>query len=182
MSAIEISRRLEEWGAAAGYSLTPGGTSDDGRAIFWSRSGELRYFVGMGEDDWFVITGSDWLGPEHLESAAPAWQTIEKYLYGDFADSIRFLRRLPPVHLPATKDELAPGYALSTEHFDGRDRGALLASDGSVVAVSRGDEISATMWLVFPALLLNSSIDDITAASTSAAGSPLYNRQRTGGR
>lgn len=176
MNSIEIPKRLEEWSAAAGYTLTPGSAADDGRPLFWSTGGELRYYITVGQNSCYVITGSDRGGPEHLELAASSWTTIEKYLYGDFGDSIRFRRRLPAVDAPTTAENLAPGYSLSKTKFSDRDYWSLIGPDGTVGAVSRGDEVSATLRLVQLALYLTFSIDDIIAASTNPDGSPLYTR------
>lgn len=47
-SPIVIPPQLAEWAALAGYSLTP--ETDDGRAMFWSAGGEVRYFIGAGDN------------------------------------------------------------------------------------------------------------------------------------
>ena len=67
-------------------------------------------------------------------------------------------------------------YSLSKTKFSDRDYWSLIGPDGTVGAVSRGDEVSATLRLVQLALYLTFSIDDIIAASTNPDGSPLYTR------
>lgn len=57
--AIDVSPRLEQWAKIAGYSLTPGSTTADGRPIFWSALGEVRLFIGKRQDGWLVVTDSD---------------------------------------------------------------------------------------------------------------------------
>jgi len=79
---VEISTQLREWATLAGYSLTPGGTTDDGRAILWSDGGEIRHFVGIDDAGWCVVTDSDRLGPEYFTIAAPSVTTVETYFFG----------------------------------------------------------------------------------------------------
>jgi hypothetical protein len=103
---VQISGDLEEWARTAGYSLTP--IDPYGRAVFSSRSGEIRYFIGRGNDRWFRVTCSNRSGPEQLELAAPELSTIETYLYGFFGSDVRdkgqLAQAIPVERLPGGFD------------------------------------------------------------------------------
>jgi Immunity protein 61 len=174
---IEISARLEEWAALAGYSLTRGSRRDDGRALFWSDGGEIRHFIGANGRDWFVVTDSDRLGPEYLNLAARSMTTIEHYFFGQFGRFIRSQKRLARVHMPIANEEISPGFTIRTQPFDGAERLALIAPDGSEVAVSGGDKFSGTADLVKLSLFLTATADDIMTSYLDPNGKPLFTLQ-----
>jgi len=171
---IEISHRLEEWAALAGYALTPGSRSNDGRALFWSAGGEVRHLIGPNDDAWFVVTDSDRLWPEHLDLAAASMATIETYFFGKFGRFIRSKKSLPRVHIPTARDEISNGFTIGTRMLEGVQRLALVASNGSAVAVSSGDELSGTAHLVKLSLYLTATVDDIVTSSLAPDGKPLF--------
>lgn len=171
---IEISPKLEEWGSLAGYTLTAGARAHDGRPLFWSAGGEVRTYVDLNVNGWFVITDSDRFGPEFFVLAAPAMATIEKYLYGRFGRSIRSRRSLPRVHIPTTREELSAGYSLGTQMFEGVQRLALINAAGDTVAIASSDEVTGTGDLAKLSLYLTVTVDDITAAFLDPKGKPLF--------
>jgi hypothetical protein len=171
---IEISHRLEEWAVLAGYTLTPGSSTSDGRAMLWSAGGEVRYFIGSNDDDWFVITVSDRLGPENFRLAAASMSTVEKYLFGMFGEYIRSKRRLPPVNVPIAKDEISAEFTIQKGVFESANRSALIDSDGSPLAFSSADPVYGTMELAGLSLYLTATVDDITSAFLDPNGSPLF--------
>jgi Immunity protein 61 len=173
---IEISPRLEEWGRLAGYALTPGSRTDDGRAVFWASLGEVRLLIGRDATGWFVITDSDRMGPEHFILAAPTIDTIERYFFGRFCQSIRSRRELPRVRLPISEEEISPHFSLDSRYFDGVQRLALIASDGSTVAISSADRLTGTAELVKLSLYLTATIDEIVASGLDPDGKPLFKR------
>jgi hypothetical protein len=96
---VQISGDLEDWARTAGFNLTP--TGPDGRAVFSNNNGEVRYFLGRGDDRWIRVTCSNRMGPEQLELAAHLMSTIETYFYGFFGSDVRDNFQLPQ----ATPDE-----------------------------------------------------------------------------
>jgi hypothetical protein len=171
---IEVSSSLEEWAALAGYSLTPASTAHDERALFWSAGGEVRLFIKSRNDGWFILTRSDRLGEEHFEFAGTSNSTISKYLFGNFGQSIRSNRGLPPIPMPKSRDEVSAGFSIETRLFDGVERLALIAPDGAVVGVSSGGKLIATASLVELSLYLTATIEDIMASSLDPDGKPLF--------
>lgn len=141
--SIEVSIRLEQWGEMAGYPLTSGKRTDDGRPIFWASSGEIRLFTGKNQAGWFVVTDSDRMEPEQFFLAAPSMATIEKYLFGRFCLHIRSARGLPRVGVPISDNGLQSAYTIGTRDFECIQRFALIASDGSTVAISSADRVKA---------------------------------------
>jgi hypothetical protein len=113
---VEISGELREWASLADFSLTP--TDRNGRAVFWSNNGEIRYFIGRGTDGWLRVTCSNRTGPEQLELAAPSLPTIETYFYGFFGSDVRYGRHFPQ----ATPVERLPdGFEVGSLANKGRD-------------------------------------------------------------
>jgi Immunity protein 61 len=174
---IEISPRLEEWAALAGYSLTPGSRTDDGRALFWSDGGEIRHFIGTNSRGWFVVTDSDRLGPEYLNLAARSMTTIEHYFFGQFGRFIRSQKKLPRVHMPIESEEISAGFTIRTQPFDGAERLALIGPDGSEVAISSGDKFSGTADLVKLSHFLTATAEDIMSSYLDPSGKPLFTLQ-----
>jgi hypothetical protein len=175
---VEISTQLREWANLAGYSLTPGGTTDDGRAILWSDGGEIRHFVGIDDAGWCVVTDSDRFGPEYFTIAAPSVTTIETYFFGKFGRFIRSRNQLPRVRMPLTQDEVSSGFSITTTTFDDVDRWTLTASDGAPAAVSSGDEFSATAELAKLSLYLSATVDELMSSYLSPTGAPLFSLQQ----
>lgn len=171
MVRIDISSRLQEWSARAGYTLTLQG---DGRAEFWSRGGEVRYFIGARDDGWFVVTSSDRLGPEYLTLATTSVEAMERYFFGMFGEYIRSGQRLSRVRMPRTREEISPGYVIDTRVFDRVERLALIDVDGSAVAITSSGKVSGTRELVELSLYLTATVDDIVASSLDPEGKPLF--------
>jgi hypothetical protein len=176
-ASIQISRQLEEWASLAGYSLTPGSSTSDGRAMLWSAGGEVRYFIGSNDGDWFIITDSDRLGSENFKLAAVSMSTVEKYLFGMFGEYIRSKRSLPPVNVPIAKDEISAEFTIQKSVFESANRLALIHSDGSPLAFSSADPVYGTMELAGLSLYLTATVDDITAAFLNPDGRPLFTLQ-----
>ncbi|SOK27508.1 Immunity factor for TNT [Mycobacterium simulans] len=174
---VEISRELEKWGELAGYTLTPGFRSDTGRAVFWASLGEIRLLIGKNESGWIIITDSDRMGPEHFVLAAPSMTAIERYLFGKFGRAIRSKRGLRRVRVPISREEISTGFSIDTRQFEGVDRLALIASDGSTVAIGSGDPISGTADLVKLSVYLTATIDEIVASCNDPDGKPLFKRR-----
>jgi immunity protein 61 of polymorphic toxin system len=172
----EVSSSLQEWAALAGYTLTPASTSHDGRALFWSAGGEVRLFLESRDDSWFIVTRSERLGEEHFEFAATSSSTIDKYLFGNFGQSIRSNRGLPVIPAPKSLSEISAGFSIETRQFDGKERLALIAPDGSIAGVSSGGKLIATASLIELSLYLNATIEDIMASCLDPEGKPLYRR------
>jgi hypothetical protein len=175
--SIAISHRLEEWATHADYTLTPGSSADDGRAMFWSPGGEVRYFVGANDDNWFIITDSDRLGAEHYKLAARSLNTIEKYFFGTFGEFIRAKRGLPSIHIPIAKEEISAGFRIEYRPFEDVDRLALIDPEGNALAFSSADLFFGTMELVGLSIYLTATVDDITAAFLNPDGKPLFVRR-----
>lgn len=171
---MEISSQLEEWAALAGYSLTPGSSTRDGRALFWSAGGEVRHFIGTDNQGWFSVTDSDRLGPEYSVFAAASMVTIEKYFFGKFGGYIRSRNELPRVHVPYLLEEISAGFSVQARRSDGVGRFALIGPDGSEVAVSYGDEFSGTAELVELSVYLSATADQIIESYLSPDGTPLF--------
>ncbi|WP_084293473.1 TNT antitoxin family protein [Mycobacterium gastri] len=171
---IEIPARLAEWGNIAGYTLTPGSRSEDGRAIFWASLGEIRLFIGWNDRGWFVVTDSDRMGPEHFILAAPSMDTIEKYFFGRFCPTIRRKRELPRLKIPVLKEQLPSNFRIDIRDFEGVERLTLVANDGSVVAVSSSDPVTGTAELAKLSFFLAAPIDEIVASCFDPYGKPLF--------
>jgi hypothetical protein len=171
---VEISLQLEEWAALAGYSLTPGSDTKDGRALFWSAGGEVRHFIGIDDRGWFSVTDSDRLGPEYSVFAASSMATIEKYFFGKFGGYIRSRKKLPRVHVPFSLDEISAGFFIEARKYDGSERFVLVGSDGSEAAESCGDKFSGTAELVELSVYLPATADQIIASYLSPDGKPLF--------
>jgi hypothetical protein len=174
---IEVSPRLEEWATLAGYTLTPASRTDDGRALFWSAGGETRLYIGTNDEDWFTIHDSHRMGAENFKFAARSMETIEKYLFGTFGEYIRSMRSLPDVHIPATEEEISPGFTIGMKLFERAERFALMESSGSVVAVTSGGRLIATMRLAALSLYITAPIDDIITSCLDPDGKPLFRRK-----
>ncbi|WP_082459702.1 MULTISPECIES: TNT antitoxin family protein [unclassified Mycobacterium] len=171
---IRVSKRLAQWAELAGYTLTPGDCTDDGRAILWAASGEIRLFIGQNDASWFIVTDSDRMGPEHFVLAAPSMDAIEKYLYGRFCLHIRSARGLPRVGVPVSDSGFVSTYSIEARDFEGTQRFALVASDGSTLAVSSSDKVTATAELRKLALYLTATIDQIEESAIDPDGKPLF--------
>lgn len=90
---LEISGDLQQWAGEAGFSLTP--SDPYGRAIFSSKTGETRYFIGGASDGWLRVTSSNRMGSQQLELAAQSVLPIEKFFYGSFGWDIRYYHDFP---------------------------------------------------------------------------------------
>lgn len=162
---IEVSQRLEHWAKLADYALTSGSSTTDGRPMFWSALGETRLFIGRRQDGWFVVTDSDRMESEKFVLAALSLETIEKYLFGRFGTYIRSARDLPRVGVAIAANELSSKFSIETREYDGVERFALIAPDGSTVAIGNADKVTATAELTKLALYVTSTIDQIEASA-----------------
>ncbi|MBZ4557794.1 hypothetical protein GBO17_17085 [Mycobacterium avium subsp. hominissuis] len=176
-SGIQLSQRLEQWAKLADYALTPGSSTSDGRPIFWSGLGESRLFIAKQPDGWFVITDSDRMESERFVLAASSIDTIEKYLFGKFGMYIRSARNLPRIGVPVSAEDEHSDVNIETREYEGVERFALVAPDGSAVAVGSADKITATADLKKLALYLNATIDQIEASVLDPDGKPLFERR-----
>jgi hypothetical protein len=169
---FEVSPRLAEWASGGGWGVSE---AEDGRPMFWKEGGQLRYFIGRGDDGWFVIT--QWVrgDPEQFVLAAPSMDTIERHLFGDFGPSVRRQRRLPDVRRPIDWEEMAPGFTFDTRTFGGvEDRIALIDSAGAVVAISSSDPVTASFALAGLSVYVSATVDDIVASFLDPEGKPLF--------
>jgi hypothetical protein len=174
---VEISQRLEHWAKLADYTLTPGSNTTDGRPLFWSASGENRLFIGRKQDGWLVITDSDRMESEGFVLAASSIDTIEKYLFGRFGMYIRSARGLPRVSVPTSANQPSSNFSIETRGFDGIERFALVASDGSAVAIGSADKVTGPSELKKLALYLAATTDRIEASALDPEGKPLFERR-----
>ncbi len=145
--------------------------------MFWSPGGEVRYFVGANDDNWFIITDSDRLGPENFRLAANSISTIEKYFFGTFGEFIRAKRGLPRIRIPIAKEEIAAGFTIDYRPFEHIDRLALIDPEGTALAFSSADLFYGTMELVGLSIYLTATVDDITATFLNPDGRPLFERR-----
>jgi hypothetical protein len=175
---IEIPTQLEEWGKLAGYSLTSASPAHDGRAVFWTAGGEVRFYIGANDHGWFVITRAERLGPEYFKLAAPSLDTIQRYFFRNFGRSVRSHRGLPIVAAPESKEEVSAGFTIDNRLFEGAEHLVLISSDGSAVAISSGDKLIGTSELVDLSLCLTATIDDIIASYLDPDGKPLFTTRR----
>jgi hypothetical protein len=134
----------------------------------------VRYFVGANDDGWFIITDSDRLGAEKFRLAASSISSVEKYFFGTFGEFIRARRSLPPIHIPISREELAPGFTIDYRPFEHVDRLALIDASGTALAFSSADPFYGTMELVGLSIYLRATVDDITAAFLDPDGRPLF--------
>jgi hypothetical protein len=174
---IEVSQRLEQWAKLADYTLTPGSSTADGRPIFWSALGETRLFIGRRPDGWLVITDSDRMESENFVLAASSIETIEKYLFGRFGMNIRSARGLPRVGVPVLASGISSGFSIEPRDYERVERFALIASDGSAVAIGSADKVTATAELKKLALYMTATIDQIEASVVDPDGKPLFERR-----
>lgn len=174
---VEVSERLEQWAKLADYRLTPGSSTTDGRPVFWSASGEIRLFIGRKQDGWFVINDSDRMESEGFVLAASSMDTIEKYLFGRFGMYIRSTRGLPRVGVPVAANEAGSKFSIETRDYEGVERSALIAPDGSTIAIGSADKITATAEFKKLALSLTATIDEIEASVIDPDGKPLFERR-----
>lgn len=173
-NGTDISAALQGWAQLAGYTLTPGRVTDDGRAIFYNEGGEVRYFIESRSDTWFVVTESDRMGQEYLVLAARSLDVVEKYFFGVFGSTVRSRRGLPEVRLPSSADDVGDGFTLDDLEFDGRRCRGLIDPAGRVVAVSSGDTLSGTWELAPLWLYLTAADDEIMQSFQDPAGRPLF--------
>lgn len=174
---LEISKRLAEWAELAGYTLTPGSRSGDGRAIFTAALGEIRLLIGLNQDRWIVITDSDRMGPEHFILAAPSMTVIERYLFGRFGLAIRNQRDLPRVQVPVSAEKISSQFRLESRPFEGAEHWTLIGPDQSTVAVGSTDRVTGTAELVKLSLFVTATIDEITSSAVDPGGKPLFQRR-----
>jgi hypothetical protein len=173
---VGISSDLTTWASHAGFSLTP--VDNDGRAVFSTSDGEIRYFVEKVGESWFRVTSSNRMGPEQFELAAPSLSTIETYFYGSFGSDIRDTaekteltpnarRRADGYHIgPADDEDLA-----DLELVNDADQPYFALFDQNhVIAVDGFDEDMAAIRLTDLAVYLSVDNEDIKAAFTDDDG------------
>jgi hypothetical protein len=173
---LEISPRLERWAQLAGYSLTQGSRTADGRAVLWASLGEIRLLIGRNQEGWFVISDSDRMEAENFVLAAPSMTTIEKYLFGRFTLTIRSNESLPRVRVPIPVENGSMPFRIATKTFEGIERFALIGLDDSTIAVSSADRVTAAAELNKLSRYLTATIDEIEASATNPGGEPLFER------
>lgn len=115
--------------------------------------------------------------PEKFVLAASFIETIEKYLFGRFGMYIRSARGLPRVGMPIAANEASPKFSIETRDCEGVERFALIARDGSTVAIGSADKVTATAELRKLALYSASTIDQIEASALDPEGKPLFERR-----
>lgn len=176
-SGVEVSQRLEQWAKLADYALTSGSNTPDGRPVFWSALGETRLFIGRKQDGWLVVTASDRMESESFILAASSIHAVEKYLFGRFAMYMRSARGLPRVGVPKSVGNEASDFSIETRDFEGVERFALIGADGSTLAISSSDRITATAELKKLALYLVATVEQIEASAMDPEGKPLFERR-----
>lgn len=166
---IPISRELVAWAAIGSFDFDP--EDQSGAAVFSSDPGaEIRMYVRQGHDG-YVLTWAERRSAEQFELSAPALETIERYLLGQFGSNFRSLNGLPRLRIPTKPATIANGFGLSG--IDDRGRCALINQRSDVVAVAGGD-ITAYSTLVKLSHLLSSPVDEITASYRDPDGRPLF--------
>ncbi|GBG39292.1 Imm61 family immunity protein [Mycobacterium montefiorense] len=174
MERVEISPELEEWGKLAGYTLTHGSQTVDGRAVFSASLGEIRLLIGRSENGLFIITDSDRLGPEQFILAAPLMTTIERYFIGRLGLAIRNQQNLPRVRVPISAEELPPAFSIDVRQFGDAEHWALVTADGALVAIGSTDQITGTADLVRLSFFLTATIEEIFTSALDEDGKPLF--------
>ncbi|OBH07926.1 hypothetical protein A5696_21425 [Mycobacterium sp. E2699] len=117
------------------------------------------------------------MGSEQFLLAAPSMATIEKYLLGRFCLSIRSGSGLPRVHVPTSAQDMSGHFTIETRDFDGVKRFALVATDGSTVAIGSADRVTAKSEFTKLALYLPATIDQFEASAVDPDGEPLFERR-----
>lgn len=166
-TSVDLTPDLRAWIRRAGLDMLDGSQTQDGRTVIWNASGEVRFFIDL-VDDWYVITSSDRMGPETYDFAAKSMPIIEKYLYGNFGDSVRSGMHLPYIRAPFDRDELRPGYTIGKQLFAGRERHALIDRAGSVVAITSVDRLVALSHY------LDVNVEVIKNSFLTLDGKPLF--------
>jgi hypothetical protein len=173
---VRISSDLTTWASDAGFSLTR--VDNDGRAVFSTSDGEIRYFVEKVGESWFRVTSSNRMGPDQFELAAPSLSTIETYFYGSFGSDFRDTaemteltpnarRRDGRFHIgPADDEDLA-----DLELVNDADQPYFALFDqNQVIAVDGFDEDMAAIRLTDLAVYLSVDNEEIKAAFTDDDG------------
>ena len=173
---VGISNDLKAWASDAGFSLTP--ADNNGRAVFSTSDGEIRYFVEKVGESWFRVTCSNRMGPEQFELAAPSLSTIETYFYGSFGSDIRDnaekasatpdTRRLDDRFQigPAADEDLAPLQLVN----DADEPYLALFDQDQVIAVDGFDTVIANIRLTDLAVYLSVDNEEIKTAFTNDDG------------
>jgi hypothetical protein len=76
--------------------------------------------------------------------------------------------------MPKSVDEVSAGFSIETRQFDGVERLALVAPDGSVVGISSGGKLLASALLIELSIYLTATIEDIMASFLDPEGKPLF--------
>lgn len=76
--------------------------------------------------------------------------------------------------MPVSDNALVSTYNVETREFDGSQHFALIASDGSTVAISSTDKVTAAAELKKLAVYLSATIDQIEASAGDPDGKPLF--------
>ncbi|GAB1815540.1 Imm61 family immunity protein [Mycobacterium sp. MUNTM1] len=170
---VVVSEDLEEWASAAEYSLTH--ASEIGEpAIFWNSGGEIRKFIALDIEGWFVVSTSERMGNDQFNLAAPSMETVERYLYAYFGQTMREARHLPRLRQPSKIGEIPDGFTIRQMEFGGRLRRSLVGPMGTIVAVGSGDAVLGTMMLVRLARSLSVTVEAIKESFLSEDGTPLF--------
>jgi hypothetical protein len=81
------------------------------------------------------------------------------------------------VRVPIAANELTSRFSIETREYDGVGRFALIAPDGSTVAIGYADKVTATAELKKLALYVTSTIGQIEASAIELDGKPLFERR-----
>lgn len=108
--------------------------------------------------------------------AASSMDTIEKYLFGRFGMYIRSARGLPRVGISTSANQQPANFSVDTRNFEGIERFALIASDGSTLAISSADKVTGVSELKRLAVYLAATTDQIEASALD----PDENRSLSG--
>jgi hypothetical protein len=176
---VWISEELTGWALSAGYSLTP--TDQEGRAVFWTSDGEIRYFIEKLGERWFRVTRSNRMGEPQLEVAAPSMPTIERYFYGLFGMDVRYRIPLKQARIDQRRrDEnfFIRKFSKADQDyftlFQNADHEHLaLYNAGEVVAVDGFGKIMAEIRLTKLAVYLSVSITELKDSFERADGGDL---------
>lgn len=81
---------------------------------------------------------------------------------------------MPRVRTPDLDENASAQFSIGTREFEGVERFALIASDGSTVAIGSADRVTAKAELTKLALYVTATIDEIEASAFDPDGKPLF--------
>ncbi|WP_083453055.1 Imm61 family immunity protein [Mycolicibacterium goodii] len=169
-----LSDPLIECATRAGYDVTQGTGTSDGRAILSTNLGELRYFVENTADGWTTVSDSDRLGPENFIFAGRSTDVTERYLFTKLGGSARDNLGVPKLKFPISREKVAAGYSIDNSWFRDEECLVLVTASDADIAVSGAGTLMGTLELVRLSYHMNHSLETILCSYFDPSGSPLF--------